>query len=376
MGNISERSESALHSANFQGLCKTTAMGILPHTDVERAMQLALSLDIPFWPQLPLASFSEDMWAQMSAGFPGITVHVEKKRVSFDTNRFLEGLSNYSAQMSSPEHFAIDDRASLSYRKFLGLKLDEYAAIRGQVIGPLNFGFRIPDENKKPIIYNEDVRVLLFDFIQRKLNFQYKELTRKNGNAFIWLDEPGLGWVFSSFSGYNDYHAKTDLLHFFAGIQGPKALHLCINVNLPYLLGLGIDILSIDAYEPGIIPKAYAAPVADFLKGGGIISWGIAPTSGEGVFSETPDTLVRQLTRSWDVITENSDISAERIARQSLIAPAKCCIINAVSINVDSTIEKGEGKAYQINGTEESNVEKAFHNVRKVSSLLKKRFAF
>lgn len=41
-------------------------MGIMPHTNVERALELALSLDIPFWPQLPNLSFYEDMYAQTS----------------------------------------------------------------------------------------------------------------------------------------------------------------------------------------------------------------------------------------------------------------------------------------------------------------------
>jgi hypothetical protein len=37
----------------LEGNCMTTAMGIMPHTDVDRALDLALTLDIPFWPQLP-----------------------------------------------------------------------------------------------------------------------------------------------------------------------------------------------------------------------------------------------------------------------------------------------------------------------------------
>jgi hypothetical protein len=39
----------------------TTAMAVMPHTDVARALELALSLDVPFWPQLPNYSYYEDM---------------------------------------------------------------------------------------------------------------------------------------------------------------------------------------------------------------------------------------------------------------------------------------------------------------------------
>ena len=54
----------------LQANCQTTAMGIMPHTDVERALQLALSLDIPFFPQLPNTGFYEDMYVQASQHFP------------------------------------------------------------------------------------------------------------------------------------------------------------------------------------------------------------------------------------------------------------------------------------------------------------------
>jgi hypothetical protein len=35
-------------------------MAIMPHTDAERALEMALSMDVPFWPQLP--NYSYDDW--------------------------------------------------------------------------------------------------------------------------------------------------------------------------------------------------------------------------------------------------------------------------------------------------------------------------
>lgn len=40
----------------------TTAMAVMPHRDVDRALETALSLDIPYWPQLPHVSYREDMY--------------------------------------------------------------------------------------------------------------------------------------------------------------------------------------------------------------------------------------------------------------------------------------------------------------------------
>ena len=47
----------------------TTAMGILPHDQVEPALKLALSVDIPFWPQPPHVGYYEDMYVQAASIF-------------------------------------------------------------------------------------------------------------------------------------------------------------------------------------------------------------------------------------------------------------------------------------------------------------------
>jgi hypothetical protein len=53
------------------GNLMTTAMAVMPHTDVDRAIDAALTLDIPFWPQLPHLSSYEDMYVQVAEHFPG-----------------------------------------------------------------------------------------------------------------------------------------------------------------------------------------------------------------------------------------------------------------------------------------------------------------
>ena len=63
----------------------TTAMAVMPHTDVRRALDAALSLDIPFWPQLPNYSYYEDMYVQASEHFPGICLDLQNRKLSFST---------------------------------------------------------------------------------------------------------------------------------------------------------------------------------------------------------------------------------------------------------------------------------------------------
>lgn len=359
---------------DWQANCGTTAMGIMPHTSVERALELVMEMDVPFWPQLPKVTYYEDMYAQVSDGFPGIHVDVENERVSFDTTRFLEELGAYSERLEDIGSFELSPEYSVVFHRFLEKDLSKYISIRGQSTGPVSFGFKIVDENLKPIIYNDEVRSLLYDFIQRKVNAQYRQMRAVHPKAFVWVDEPGLGWVFNSLSGYNDVQAKEDYRAFMSGIEGLKAIHLCANVNLPYLLELGLDILSFDAYQLQIMPKGYAEAVARFIKGGGCIAWGIVPTDSATLEQETPETLAQRITDYWRVVADNAGISGEQIARQSLIAPARCCLKNiSAALEAGGSCER-KGGSCTISSVEERIVEQAFSHLREISDILKHRY--
>jgi len=354
----------------FEGRCSTTAMGIMPHRDVDRALELVLSLDIPFWPQLPNVSIYEDMYVQVSQNFPGITIDFDKERLIFDTATFERELDEYFMKMDRPEAFALTKEYSMVFHEFLSKELRGYKAIRGQVTGPVSFGFKVLDESLKPIIYNDEARAILFDFIQRRVNVQYQELKKRNPNAFVWLDEPGLGYAFSGLSGYNEQQAKEDYHNFLQGLEGPKGLHLCADVNLPYLLELGVEILSFDAYQIEFMPKEYTSSAAEFLKSGGIISWGIIPTESTTLATQTPETLAALLSDYWEVISQNTDLSLNQIAQQALVAPARCCLKDTGQV---STATEVAGEC-QVSSIEEGLIEKAFAFLPEISQILRKKY--
>jgi hypothetical protein len=354
----------------FEARCGTTAMGIMPHNGVEGALELALSLDIPFWPQLPKLSLYEDMYVQASQNFPGIAIDFEKGRLSFNTARFEQELDGYFLRMDDPETLALSAEYSVVFREFLSKELQGYKAIRGQVIGPVSFGFKVLDENLKPIIYNDEARTVLFDFIQKKANVQYSQLNERNPNAFVWLDEPGLGYVFSGLSGYNDQQAKKDYHDFVEGLEGPRGVHLCAEVNLPYLLELGVEILSFDAYQIGFMPKEYAGSVAEFIRRGGVISWGIVPTESGVLAMQTPETLAAILADYWQVVSDSTGLSLDQIARQALVAPARCCLSDIGQAGVTDE----NGGECRLGTSEERTVEKAFAFLTEISQILRGRY--
>jgi len=350
-------------------------MGIMPHRDIEKALELSLSLDIPFWPQLPNVSYCEDMYTQASQHFPGVIVDAENKKISFDSARFREELNEYSEKMADPKTFSLSEDYSVVYHRFLSENMGNYMAIRGQLIGPVSFGFKVMDENNMPIIYNEQVRTLLLDFLQRKVNAQYHELREKNQNAFVWLDEPGLGWVFSGLSGYSDVRAKQDYTDFLDGLDGSGALHLCANVNLPYLLTLGVSLLSFDAYQLEVMPKGYTEAVSGFLRNGGIISWGIVPTDSSTLTTETPESLANLLLTYWEVIARNSELSVKQIAEQALITPARCCLKNIGQVGASNEEPLSGNRGVRDLTLEERIVELAFNYLGNISKTIRNQLS-
>jgi hypothetical protein len=310
----------------FSPNCQTTAMGIMPHTEIERALEVALSLDLPFWPQLPKVSYFEDMYVQALENFPGVRIDITHQRIVFNLSRFYEELPSYFEKADDPRTFQLTKEFSAVYHRFLGKDLSHYSAVRGQMISPISLGLKIVDENQKSIIYHDEVREVLFDFIQKKVNQQYRELREKNPNAFVWIDDPGLELIFSAFSGYNEVQARNDLDPFLEGLEGPRGLHLCAKPDWDFLLKSKLDILSFDSFNCGAVIINYVS-LRDFLKRGGIISWGIVPTYTDLLERETIDSLMKLLETFWEDLFKKG-VDPERLLRQSLLAPATCNLMN------------------------------------------------
>ena len=319
----------------FSPNCRTTAMGILPHTDPARALEVALSLDIPFWPQLPRVSYHEDMYVQALEHFPGVTIDEARQKILFTLTRFYDDLPSYLEKASDPRTFSLTQASSLVYHRFLEQDLSHYPAIRGQIISPISLGLKVVDEHQKPIIYHEEVREVLFDFIQRKVNRQALELREKHPHAFVWMDDPGLGLIFSAFSGYNEARAKDDLDRFLPGLEGPRGIHLCAKPDWDFLLKSKLDILSFDSFSSGALIVNYPS-LRDFLERGGIVSWGMVPTYPDLLELETVDSLAGRLEELWDTL-ERKGVDQRKLLRQSLLAPATCNLLNP---DKEETVER------------------------------------
>ena len=330
----------------------TTAMAVMPHTDVERALEVALSLDVPFWPQLPNYSYYEDMYVQAAEHFPGILLDMENRTLKFSLEKFIDELEETMAHFEEPQYFDISETYSVVYHRFLSLELAGRPAIRGQLEGPISFGFNIMDQDERPILFDDTVRPFMLEFLARRINIQLERLKKLNQNAFMFIDEPGLQFLFSAMSGYGDVKAKEDLDLFFSMVDRPRGIHLCGNPDWDFLLGLDLDILSMDIYTNAEIFSSYASSIKRFIEKGGVLVWGIVPTGTEFFEKEGHDSLIAQMENVWQTLGKKG-IDIEYMLTQSQLSPATCCLVNP---------------------DKEKTVEKAFASIQQLSKVLKETY--
>ncbi len=322
----------------------TTAMAVMPHTDPERALDTALSLDIPFWPQLPNLNYYEDMYVQAAEHFPGIVLDIENRTLRFSMDQFaveLEGVMNH---FDDPSYFDISTTYSVVYHRFLDMDLADRPAIRGQLEGPVSFGFNVLDQDDRPIIFDDTVRPFMLEFMAKRINVQLDRLKSMNPNAFMFVDEPGLQFIFSAMAGYGDLKAKGDLDYFFSMVDRPCGIHLCGNPDWDFLLGLDMEILSLDIYTNAEIFASYGAAIKRFLENDGVLVWGITPTGFEDFGKENITSLMDQLENTWRILV-GKGVDLYHMLSRSLLSPATCCLVNP---DREKTVEKAFAMIQQL----------------------------
>ncbi len=330
----------------------TTAMAVMPHTDVDQALKTALSMDIPFWPQLPNLNYYEDMYVQAAEHFPGILLDIEKRTLRFSLEKFINEVEEAMAHFEEPEYFDISKTYSAVYHQFLSMNFSERPAIRGQLEGPISFGFNILDQDDRPILFDDTIRPFMIEFMAKRVNVQLERLKKLNENAFMFVDEPGLQFLFSAMAGYGDQKGKKDMESFFSMIKRPRGIHLCGNPDWDFLLGLEMDILSLDVYSNGEVFAGYSNSINRFLKRGGIIVWGIVPANFEPFEKENTSSLENSLEKIWQIL-DRKGIDRDFLLSRSLLSPATCCLVNP---------------------DKEKTVEKAFKMISRLSERLREKY--
>jgi len=319
---------------SFEAKCMATAIGSVPHTDVDAACRLVLDnlRDIPMWPQFPNISFKESIYAQYSEGMPGITIDEDERKVYFDTTRDvvgeLEPLFN-SFLSDDVEAFAISgDYAQGLYRFLEILKNEEYPEIKmlkGHVIGPLTIGFTVSDQNKKPGFYDDILREGIIKTLAMKAKYQVKKFkeVRPDLPALIFIDDPYITSIGSALVSLNRDEVVARLNEIIDAVDGFTGIHCCANTDWGLLTETKVDVISFDAYSYSETVALYPQEMKAFLDRGGILAWGIVPSglpSPDQIARESVSSLVERLEAGMQLLVDRG-IDKETLVNQALITP-------------------------------------------------------
>jgi methionine synthase II (cobalamin-independent) len=281
-----------------------TGIGSFPHKDEKEVFSLILQNfpKIPFWPQLPKRSFLEGMVVQYSEGFPSFRLNEREQRAWVDTSegfdkeieRFYQSLENRELEpFRISEDFAkglrmIEDLSSEEHRK-------EIKYIKGQITGPITFGLSLTDQERKPIFYDPTLKDILIKHLSLKAQWMEKMFNDllPGIKTIVFFDEPSLSSYGSAFSSLNQEDVIHSLNECFDAVKGLKGIHCCGNTDWGVLLSTNLNFLSFDAYGYLETLSLYPKELKAFLERGGILAWGIVPTS-EAILKEDAQSLIKR----------------------------------------------------------------------------------
>jgi len=304
--------------------CLPTAVGSMPHTDPQAACAQVINYlkEIPCWPQLPKRSFKENMYAQYSQGFPGITVTDDK--VYVDRTKDIDGPLEklYAAYLENDvDKYPVSADYAAGLHAFLGLKDLSPMAVKGQLTGPVTWGLSVTDNEGKAVIYDDALGDAMAKFLRLKAAWQEKKLKKISPSTIIFVDEPYMASFGSVSVLLSAERVKSLLEEVFRGIEGLKGVHCCGNTDWSVLLGTSLDILNFDAYNYAQSLSLYPKEVKGLLDRGGAIAWGIVPNDEPSLAKETASSLKDRLEEAMSPFTGNG-VSFKQLLQQSLLTPS------------------------------------------------------
>ena len=330
-------------------------IGSLPFADHEQALALVLNYtpEIPLWVQLPLHK-REGMVAQFMAGMPGLRTtagggFIDTAQAGFDRD-LIDFYEEYLAVIEgntdlSESRFLLDEETARGFFVFIeSLKRlpDPPVAVKGQITGPFTFCTGILNQDKRAIIYDEQIKDAALKMLALKSRWQVRELSQFGCPVIIFLDEPALAGFgsseFISISKEAIVHSLEEVIAAVHAEGGLAGVHICANTDWSLILDSAADIVSFDAYSYFERFILYKDHIKEFLNAGKIIAWGMVPTlKVDKLENENTESLVNQW-KEKVALLEELDIDTNQLISQSLITPS--CGAGALSAELAMKVLK------------------------------------
>ncbi|MHC4882681.1 MAG: uroporphyrinogen decarboxylase/cobalamine-independent methonine synthase family protein [Planctomycetota bacterium] len=318
-----------------------TGIGSVPFTDADYAVETLLSRlpESPFWPQLPRLGLNEQMQAQYSESLPCIQIDRENNRLYFDTTgdyteafaAFYEayilamdpdaGTGDCSAMAIGPEF----SKGIYAFEKHLKTRTGKLPFVKVQTTGPCSFALSVTDQDRKFMYYYDDFRDVIVKALSMKCRWQIQKFQSYAEKVICFLDEPVLSaYGSSTYISVMREDIVAMLNETIEAIHQEDALaaiHCCGNTEWSILIDAGCDIVNFDAFEFGETIAMYPEAVAEFLHRGGLLAWGVVPTS-VAVREQTVASLAEHLEKLMGHLAAKCNVPKQMIAEQAIITPA------------------------------------------------------
>lgn len=335
-----------------------TGIGSVPYTVPEEALDLIFSYfpEVPYWPQLPLRSETEGMLSQCIAPLLKLgIVECRDHKYFFNTEQeewgaklaqFYElyiAASEGDAQaldfFKFPEDSAAGFYAFLKHLESNGT--GQAKLLKGQVSGPLSVGLALPDQDRKASYYNPQARdVLIKTLAMQGLN-QAKSLARFGLPVIVFVDDPGLyASGQSTFITLRKDEIVAELNSIYEAVKSGGAIagtHSCAGMDWSILFDSEVDIVSFDAFEYFPTVSTYMNELKTFLNRGGILSWGIVPTSENKITDQSVESLEVRLFDNISYLI-NKGLDPRMLAEQSMITPS--CGTGTLSLDMSIKVHQ------------------------------------
>ncbi len=308
------------------------AVGSFPHQhpyDVVEAILEHLP-EIPLWPQLPKTSYLESMYIQFSTGMPFLRLDPERGKMYMDLSGDIYGeLEKFYERIIEDDlaYFAIPWEVARGLEAFIDVlwrrKPQTVQWVKGQITGPISFGLMITDHRKRAVLYHEEAFDTVVKTLSLKARWQIRQLKRVHPDVIIFIDEPYLSSFGSAFINLTREQVLQYLGEVIDAIHQEDALagvHCCGNTDWSLVMDTDADIINFDAYEYFQGMTLYTEPLRQFLKRGGVLAWGIVPTS-EHIADETGESLSDKFFRKVEDLVER-EVPRTVLLNQSLITPS------------------------------------------------------
>lgn len=319
-------------SINFKGNFSATAIGSLPHTDVEAACELMFKSlpEIPCWPQLPKLSVREDMCIQYTEGLPCITIDADGKTVSINVSQDTSSalVTFYEVYLKNdPDLFRISPECAAGFYAMIE-RLNKspqksFRALKGQVVGPITLAGSLKLSTGITALYSEEFFDVVIKLMSMKAYWQFTKLSQYGLPVIIFADEPYLTSFGSAFMNISRERAISALNEVYEAVQshgGLTGTHCCGNTDWAMLMESKVDIISFDAYEFMDKYLMYWREIQAFLNRGGYLAWGIVLTSPK-VMNVSLNDLIKKLDEGIKFLV-SKEISRTLIQERSLVTPS------------------------------------------------------